>query len=216
MKSKNTPVSRKDNLVIQELEKELLIYDLSENKAFCLNQTSALVWQACDGTNNIAQISKFVGEKLNLPANEDLVWFAIDQLRKEKLIDNELPNHFEGIGRREVIKRVGLGTMIALPIVASIVAPRAINAASFAFACDGPNGTFDIGCYGCQSASGAAPACDILFNAQETANHYNCVASSCMQGPGQGEMKCCVCAGNFVFNSQVMMCCVSATGAICL
>lgn len=132
MKSNKNPLSRKDNLVVQELDGEVLIYDLSENKAFCLNETSALVWQACDGEKTTAEISKFVSEKLNLPANEDLVWFALDQLKKEKLIENsdELPNNFIGMSRREVIKKVGLGTMIALPVVAAIVAPTSVQAQS--------------------------------------------------------------------------------------
>ncbi len=132
MNSKKYPVSRKDNLVIQELDGEVLIYDLKENKAFCLNETSALVWQSCDGKNAISDISKFLGDKLNSPASDDLVWFAIDQLKKEKLIENEaeLGNHFEGMSRREVIKKIGLGSMIALPIVASMVAPVSVQAAS--------------------------------------------------------------------------------------
>jgi Coenzyme PQQ synthesis protein D (PqqD) len=129
---KNYPVSRKDNLVVQEIDGEVLIYDLAENKAFCLNKTSALVWQACDGNKSTAEISKLISHKLNSPATEDLVWFALDQLKKEKLIENsdELPNNFAGISRREVIKKVGLGSMIALPIVASLVAPAALQAQS--------------------------------------------------------------------------------------
>lgn len=126
------PLSRKDNLVIQEINGETLVYDLVTNKAFCLNETSALVWQACDGSKSTAEVSEFVSQKLNSPANEDLVWLALDQLKKEKLIENgeSLPNHFAGMSRREVIKKVGLGTMFALPIVASVVAPTVVDAAS--------------------------------------------------------------------------------------
>ena len=125
-------MSRKNDLVVQEMDGEVLIYDLSENKAFCLNETSALVWQACDGNKSAAEISEFISQKLNSPANEDLVWFAIDQLKKEKLIENgdNLFDHFAGMSRRNVIKKVGLGTMIALPIVAGIVAPTSISAQS--------------------------------------------------------------------------------------
>ncbi len=132
MQSTKKPLSRKDNLVVQEINDEVLVYDLNDNKAFCLNQTSALVWQACDGERTIPEISRFVSQKLNTPANEDLIWFALDQLKKEKLIslETESSNHFAGMSRREVVKKVGLGTMIALPIVASMIAPKAINAQS--------------------------------------------------------------------------------------
>jgi hypothetical protein len=130
MKSNNNPLSRRDNLVIQELDGEVLIYDLSDNKAFCLNETSALIWQACDGTKSAAEISNIISEKLNSPANEDFVWFAIDQLKKENLVKNsdQLPNNFAGMSRREVIKKVGLGTMIALPIISSMVTPASAAA----------------------------------------------------------------------------------------
>ena len=58
MKSGNYPLSRQDNIVIQELRDEVLIYDLAKNKALCLNQTSAKVWQECDGTKSVSEISK--------------------------------------------------------------------------------------------------------------------------------------------------------------
>jgi hypothetical protein len=45
------PEARKDGLVIQDLPEEILVYDLNTNKAHCLNQTAAYVWQACDGLN---------------------------------------------------------------------------------------------------------------------------------------------------------------------
>lgn len=126
------PVSRTANLVVQEMDGEVLIYDLSNNKAFCLNETSALVWQLCNGKKTVAEISEFISQKLNSSINEDLVWFALDQLKKEKLIENrnELPDEFEGMSRREVIKKIGLGSMIALPVIAAIVAPTSINAQS--------------------------------------------------------------------------------------
>lgn len=129
---KKYPVSRKADLVVQEMDGEILIYDLTENKAFCLNQTSALVWQLSDGNRTVDEIGEILGQKLNSSANEDIVWFALDQLKKEKLIENEaeLGNYFAGLSRREVIKKVGLGTMIALPIVMSITAPVAVAAVS--------------------------------------------------------------------------------------
>ena len=147
MKEDFTPKSRKENLVIQELEGEVLIYDLEKNKAFCLNETSALVWQSCDGSRTIAEISDVVGKQLNSQINEDLVWLALDQLSKESLVEKqtELSHKFKGVSRRDVIRKVALGTMIALPVVTSLVAPLAVHANSACIAggtctCQGPNG----------------------------------------------------------------------------
>ena len=78
--NKNTPRSKKDNIVIQEVENELMIYDLSNNEAFCLNETSALIWQLCDGKNNISEIANELEKKFKTPINEYLVWLGLDQL----------------------------------------------------------------------------------------------------------------------------------------
>lgn len=133
------PKGRKSSLVVQELNNEIMIYDMTENKALCLNETSAIVWQACDGNNTISEITRILTEKLGKSANEDLVWLAIEQLKKENLIENsnELKSPFLGMSRRDVIKKVGLGTLIALPVVASIIAPTPVLAGS----CFGLNGT---------------------------------------------------------------------------
>jgi hypothetical protein len=125
MKNDFTPKSRKENLVVQELEGEVLIYDLEKNKAFCLNQTSALVWQSCDGSHTIAEISDAVGKQLNSQVNEDFVWLALDQLSKENLIENktEVENKFTGMSRREAVRKVGLASLVALPVIASLSTP---------------------------------------------------------------------------------------------
>ncbi len=126
------PISRRDGLVVQDLNGEVLIYDLGENKAFCLNETSALVWQACNGEKNVSEISRELSQKLNSPANEDLIWLALDQLKKENLIENQedFQIDFNGMSRRSVIKKVGLAVVVALPLVTSLVAPTAAAAQS--------------------------------------------------------------------------------------
>ena len=123
---------RKENIVVQDIDGEILIYDLIENKAFCLNRTSALVWQACDGKRTVAEITELLGKQLNSEVKEDIVWLALDQLNKESLIQKEyrLNEKFSGLSRREVIRKIGLTSVIALPIITSLVAPLAIHANS--------------------------------------------------------------------------------------
>ncbi len=52
------PLGRRDNLVVQEIDGEIMIYDLTDNKVFCLNETSALIWQLCDGNKSALEISR--------------------------------------------------------------------------------------------------------------------------------------------------------------
>lgn len=128
----NNPKTRQSNLLVQEIEKEVLIYDLTINKAFCLNQTSALVFELADGTRTNSEISELMSVRLKTLVSEDVVWLALDQLRKDNLLEkaDELPNDLRGLTRREVIKRVGLSSMVMLPVISSVIAPQAAQAAS--------------------------------------------------------------------------------------
>lgn len=126
------PIARKENIVVQATKLEILVYDLTINKAFLLNKTSAFVWQSCDGTRDVSEISQALAKRSKQPINDEIVWLAIEQLKKENLMDNkeELKSGFEGLNRREVIRKIGFTTMIALPLISYVVAPTAANATS--------------------------------------------------------------------------------------
>ncbi len=125
------PKSRQENIVIQELKDEVLIYDLESNKAYCLNETAATIWNLCGGKMTPLEISEKVSKKTNSDVKEDFIWLTLEDLKKDNLVIN-LPNesYFKGLSRREIIKGIGLSTMIALPVITSLVAPVAANAAS--------------------------------------------------------------------------------------
>lgn len=126
------PKARIDNLVTQEYSNEILIYDLRTNKAFCLNETCGLVFQLCDGKRTIAQISDLMSKKLKTVIKDDVVWLALDHLRKDNLLENSqnFEIDFKGLNRRQVIKKVGLTSMITLPMISSLIAPSSAFAAS--------------------------------------------------------------------------------------
>lgn len=179
---KNKPRSRKDNIVVQDLDGELLIYDLNESKAFCLNQTSSMVWQSCDGKKTIAEISDEVGKQLNSKVSEDLIWLALDQLSKENLIENEIQENgkFAGLSRREVIKKVGLASVIALPMVSSLVAPMAVHAASGCVPVTG----------GCACAAGSGPNGSPCTNVTTPCADVRCVCLKVNNSGGAGSGNC--------------------------
>ena len=133
----NYPESRKANTVVQDLESEVLIYDFNINKAFCLNQTAALVYRSADGTKSVGEISSAMSTELNMPVSEDIVYLALNELRKNDLLENadEVPDHFGGLTRREAVKRAGLASMVTLPVIASVVAPSAVMAQSGLLPC---------------------------------------------------------------------------------
>ena len=124
------PKARQTDLVTQEIGDELLVYDLKTNKAYCLNETSALIWQLCNGENSVTEIAEQMSTKMRAVITEDFVWIALDQLNKDELLEEGIKNQFEGLNRREIIRKVGFASIVALPVVSSIVAPTASNAAS--------------------------------------------------------------------------------------
>lgn len=124
------PEGRKDGLVVHSLLEEVLVYDLERHKAHCLNKTAALVWNRCDGKTSVAAIARHLAGELKTPVDEDVVWLAIHQLEKSRLLSEETTpaEHKVGLSRRELIKRIGLGGAIALPLITSIIAPTAAQA----------------------------------------------------------------------------------------
>jgi hypothetical protein len=137
MKSSQVPVARKEGLVIQETSEEVLVYDLNSNKAHCLNQTAAFVWKSCDGNNSITDITKLFENEIGSSIHEDMIWLAIDQLNDKNLLETALAPTFAGRSRRDVIKKIGLATVVALPLVASLTAPTSALA-STSCACVNP------------------------------------------------------------------------------
>ena len=130
MNNSQVPVARKEGLVIQETPDEVLVYDLEENKAFCLNPTAAEIWKSCDGTSTVAEIAAGLKDVRSEDSRESIVWLALDQLKEKGLLANEIASKFEGQTRREVLKKVGLATAIALPVVAMLSFPGSILAAA--------------------------------------------------------------------------------------
>ena len=126
------PEMRKKGLVVQELSGEVLVYDRDRNKAHCLNSTAALVWNHCDGKTSVAQITRAIEREIKAPVDEDVIWLGVDQLSKTHLLQERarVPENKSGLSRREVMKRIGLAAAVALPVVTSIMAPTAAQAAN--------------------------------------------------------------------------------------
>jgi hypothetical protein len=128
------PAARKTELVIQEADGETLVYDLKSHKAHCLNKTAALVWKYCDGTHTAARVAQRLEEELGAKVSSEVVWLAVARLENSKLLEEsrERPPALTRMSRREMARRLGLATAIALPFIASINAPAAIQAATCA------------------------------------------------------------------------------------
>jgi hypothetical protein len=119
------PEARTAGIVIQEAGEEILIYDLKANKALCLNETAGRVYKECSGSAGIAEIAA------NCRFDTDITRLTLSELERAQLIDGVWPlSELKTVSRRQMIRKAGLASMGALPLISSVVAPRAINAAS--------------------------------------------------------------------------------------
>lgn len=120
------PRNRTSDLVVQELEEETLIYDLKSNKAFCLNETSSLVWKHCDGKT----APQVLIEKYNLTT--ELIRIALNNFQENNLLSDEIKGLLpeERIERRLFMVKAASTAAVAIPLISAVVAPRAIAAQS--------------------------------------------------------------------------------------
>ena len=159
--SDDRPAARTSGLVVKALRDEVLIYDLAQHRAHSLNRPAAAVWRACDGTRTAGQIAALLREA-DLPVAPEAVRYALAELGKTRLLASPVVE--SGLTRRQLLARLGTGA--AVPLVSSIVAPRAAQAQS---------------CLGVGAVCGGGPPCCAGLNCCITTQpDPTCVAP----GPG--------------------------------
>jgi hypothetical protein len=138
--------ARHDDLVIRELPDELLVYDTETHDAHCLNETAAFIWRQCDGKTSVPEIAQRLSAKTETDVDEELVWGALEDLWKRQLLVGEsAPARERTMSRGQLVRRAAIVAAVSVPVVTSIVAPKAAQAAS----CLGPGAACD----------GATPCC---------------------------------------------------------
>jgi hypothetical protein len=128
--SQKMPLARKEGLVIERLPDEVLVYDIERDRAHCLNETAAFVWQSCDGRTTTKEMARLLGKRVSAVVDEKVVWLALDQLGRSHLLKRRpnAPVSIAGINRREMVRALGLAAVVAVPVVTSIVAPTPVQA----------------------------------------------------------------------------------------
>jgi hypothetical protein len=117
---------------MQRLPDELLIYDLDSHRAYCLNQTAALVWQSCDGRRTVEGMVRVLERELGSSVDESIVWLALEQLQRSRLLEEraELTVPKNRMTRRELARTLGFATAALVPLITAITAPTAAQTAT--------------------------------------------------------------------------------------
>ncbi len=127
------PTARTENLVVQNLDGETLIYDEQTHKALCLNETASLIWSACDGRTDVAGLKRKLERLNDAPIADEVVWLGLDQLTKQGLLKEAVARPAgmsSGVSRRAALRTLGITAAIAIPTVTAIIAPTAAQAAT--------------------------------------------------------------------------------------
>ena len=151
------PLARKDELVVEEVGDEVLVYDQRVHRAHCLSTDAARVWRECDGRDTPARLA----ERLSL--DEATVARALDELAGCDLLADS-PQQATGSTRREVAVRFAkVGAAAAsVPLIVSVAAPMAHAAATVNFcasSCPAPCNSGSCGSC-CTSAFAGCGCCN--------------------------------------------------------
>jgi len=125
------PAARQEGLLVRDLDDETLVYDLHRHKAHCLNRTASLIWKYCDGQKSESDIARIIEKEQNTPVDPDVIRFGVLQLKRTHLLEKQITRTPDGaFSRRDLIKRLGAAAAVGLPLVTSVLAPRAVEAAT--------------------------------------------------------------------------------------
>ena len=153
------PAARREQLVVEHVQDEVLVYDLERDQASCLNTTAALVWKYADGKTSVSEIADKMSRDLGMLVDVRVVWYALEQLNKKHLLQDRvaIPAEYSRMSRRDFLVKAGIvGAAVAIPVIISLAAPTpAIAYVSCGALC--PNGASDcppVDCPQCQNVSG--------------------------------------------------------------
>jgi len=126
------PIAKSENLLIEEVAGELLIYDVSDNRAHCLNESAAAIWRHCDGTRSIEKLAKQLFPKLEESDAQRLVHVGVERLRRRRLVDSSAAaGQTVDLSKRQLLKKVATlaaAAGVAAPLISTIIAPTAAHA----------------------------------------------------------------------------------------
>jgi DNA-binding MarR family transcriptional regulator len=173
--SGEAPLARSDDLIVEELGDEVLLYDTKTDRAHSLSPEAARVWRACNGQTPVEQLSSRLG------LDQETVDRALAELDSCELLDVRPSIVADGTTRREVTLRLAKvgAAAAAAPLIVSVVAPAPAMAVTLAQClnqsirdsnnCGNNTGCHNLGC---------------------------CCCTNCIDEPDreckQGQEKCCV------------------------
>ena len=121
------PEIRSEEITVQEVGNELVVYDARHQRAHRLNETITTVFRSSDGTRTVEDIALLFPAHLNVADRISLVRIALRDLSEADLLTVPVAGKEDHVhSRRDLAAALGL----AVPVIASILVPTPVDAAS--------------------------------------------------------------------------------------
>lgn len=139
------PKARQDELFVEQMDEELLVYDARHFRAHRLNPTAAWMWRHCDGQRTVAEATQLLSDELRQPVDEELVWLSLESLDKAHLLSTPLrrPSGATDDSRRAMFQKLAVagGLMLLLPAITPLTRPAEADEVGTPTAVKIPKGT---------------------------------------------------------------------------
>jgi hypothetical protein len=124
--SSTKPLARSEDLIVEELGDEVLVYDAKAHRGHSLTPAAAKVWRSCDGRTSAEELRATLG------LESDTVDRALDELSACDLLEATPTIAADGATRREAtLKLAKVGAVAAVaPLVFSVASASAATTAS--------------------------------------------------------------------------------------
>lgn len=127
----------KANVVRMDADGETILYDSSTNRTHVLTETSALVFDLCDGQTSVEDMKARLAER-NANIADDVAMVALHRLAKAGLVSGFVQKPWESITtRRDTLKRIALlGGAMMMPRITTIKSAKEFLPASLKDKCN--------------------------------------------------------------------------------
>ena len=180
-----TFTARRNDIVVEVVVHEVLIYDRRADVAHCLSEVAALVWRRCEHGATLDEIAAQIiaGDLAGSSDATELAESAVSELVEKGLLETSTVGASR-VSRRQALRRmagVGAAAVVA-PLVVSATVPSSAAAAA---SCAG------LG-VGCLSANSLSNCCSGLYYCNSSKVCTNCLpngeGSPCTAGTAY---RCC-------------------------
>lgn len=149
------PLARTDDLLVDQVESELVIYDRNERRAHCLSALAAAVFELSDGHRSMGQLTSSVGARLGEPVAESRVEEAVAELDRLGLMVTGSADL--GISRRHMIRK---GAAVSTAVVGTaLVTTLSFSGIAHAASCGGACANGTPGQTACRARGGTTCNC---------------------------------------------------------